>query len=259
MGWYGVRSVYFHADLGAFEERVTIWRASTSEEAIALAEADSSEYCDGLDGVSYAGFSESFAMYDVPENGAEVFSLMRQSALPAEAYLTRFYDTGDERRTGGSPEGGRADKGVGRRGAAERVRSVVGRLRGEREVWVATAHPEHGPHQVPLWFVWHEDAVWMCTSAASATVRNLRTEPRVRLSLPDTADVVLVSGTAACFPAEEVPPGAAEAFAGKFGWDPRAEEGAFVYLRVTPVTVRAWRGEPELRGRTVMRDGAWLV
>lgn len=105
MNWYGVRSIYLHAELGAFEERVTIWLASTSEEAIGLAEADSSEYCDGLDGVSYVGFSESFKMYDAPENGAEVFSLMRQSSLSAEAYITRFYDTGGERRIGSSSEG----------------------------------------------------------------------------------------------------------------------------------------------------------
>jgi hypothetical protein len=104
MNWYGVRSVYLHAGIGVFEERVTIWRASTAEQAIALAEAESSEYCAGLDDVSYVGFAESFTMYDAPGNGAEVFSLMRQSSLSAEAYVTTFYDTGDERRAGGPSE-----------------------------------------------------------------------------------------------------------------------------------------------------------
>lgn len=97
----------------------------------------------------------------------------------------------------------------------------------------------------------------MCTGAGSATARNVRAEPRVHLGLPDTADVVLLHGEAECFPDDEVPGEAAEAFCGKFGWDPRAEEGAFLYIRVVPRTVRAWRGEPELRGRVVMRDGAW--
>ncbi len=98
----------------------------------------------------------------------------------------------------------------------------------------------------------------MCTGATSVTARNVRKEPRVRLSLPDTFDVVLLQGEAECFSDEEVPGGAAEAFAAKFGWDPRVEESSFLYVRVVPRTVRAWRGEPELRGRVIMRDGMWL-
>ncbi|MFE3600655.1 pyridoxamine 5'-phosphate oxidase family protein [Streptomyces sp. NPDC059142] len=146
---------------------------------------------------------------------------------------------------------------VGRR-TAERTRDTLARLVAERDVWVSTAHPDHGPHQVPLWFLWDGRAVWMCTGATSATARNVRREPRVRLALPDTFDVVLLQGAAECFPDRQVPADAAEAFAGKFGWDPRAEDGAFLYVRVVPRTVRAWRGEPELRGRVIMRDGTWL-
>ncbi|MFF5455031.1 pyridoxamine 5'-phosphate oxidase family protein [Streptomyces sp. NPDC012950] len=148
--------------------------------------------------------------------------------------------------------------GIVRRPTAERVRDTLERLGAERDIWVSTAHPDHGPHQVPLWFLWDGRAVWMCTGAASATARNVRAEPRVRLALPDTSDVVLLQGVAECFPDREVPADAARAFTGKFGWDPCAEEGSFLYVRVVPRTVRAWRGEPELRGRVVMRDGAWL-
>ncbi|MFD7710186.1 pyridoxamine 5'-phosphate oxidase family protein [Streptomyces sp. NPDC059785] len=144
------------------------------------------------------------------------------------------------------------------RSTAERRRETLDRLATERDVWVATAHPDHGPHQVPLWFSWDTRAVWVCTSATSATVRNVREDPRVRLSLPDTFDAVLLQGTAECFPDSDVPNLAADAFAAKFGWDPRTEDGPFVYVRVAPKVVRAWRGEPELRGRVIMRDGVWL-
>ncbi|MEW1994949.1 pyridoxamine 5'-phosphate oxidase family protein [Streptomyces coelicoflavus] len=146
---------------------------------------------------------------------------------------------------------------ITRRTAAERRRDVLERLGRERDVWVSTAHPDHGPHQVPLWFLWDGRAVWMCTGASSATARNVREEPRVRLSLPDTFDVVLLQGEVEAYPPSEVPDKAADAFAGKFGWDPRTEQGAFVYLRVEPTTVRAWRGERELRGRVVVREGVW--
>lgn len=140
----------------------------------------------------------------------------------------------------------------------ERRSDTLERLVTERDVWVSTAHPDHGPHQVPLWFVWDGRAVWMCTSATSVTARNVGAEPRVRLALPDTFDVVLLQGEAERFPSQEVLGDAAAAFADKFGWDPRTEKGPFLYLRVVPKTVRAWRGEPELRGRVIMRDGAWL-
>ncbi|MFI9562473.1 pyridoxamine 5'-phosphate oxidase family protein [Streptomyces rishiriensis] len=145
-----------------------------------------------------------------------------------------------------------------RRQTAERMRDALERLVAERDVWVSTAHPDHGPHQVPLWFLWDGRAVWVCTSATSVTARNVREESRVRLALPDTFDVVLLQGEAECFPDTEAPGDAAEAFADKFGWDPRAEEGCFLYVRVVPRTVRAWRGEPELRGRVIMREGMWL-
>ncbi|MFJ6868624.1 pyridoxamine 5'-phosphate oxidase family protein [Streptomyces termitum] len=147
---------------------------------------------------------------------------------------------------------------VHRRSAAERRRDVLERLGAERDVWVSTSHPDHGPHQVPLWFLWDGRAVWMCTGAGSATARNVRAEPRVRLALPDAFDVVLVQGEARCHAAREAPEEAAAAFMEKFGWDPRTEEAPFVYLRVVPRTVRAWRGEAEQRGRVVMREGVWV-
>ncbi|MFJ9811482.1 pyridoxamine 5'-phosphate oxidase family protein [Streptomyces sp. NPDC101158] len=56
-----------------------------------------------------------------------------------------------------------------------------------RHIWLSTAHPDHGPHQVPLWFLWDGEAVWLRTGAHSATARNVREEPRVRLALPDCA------------------------------------------------------------------------
>ncbi|MYZ10938.1 pyridoxamine 5'-phosphate oxidase [Streptomyces sp. SID2999] len=142
------------------------------------------------------------------------------------------------------------------RDPALRIRDTLTRLTTERDLWLATSHPTHGPHQVPLWFAWDGEALWMCTSATSATARNLREDPRARLSLPDTTDVVLLQGTAQLHPAADAPP-EAEAFTTEFTWDPRTEESPYVYLRVEPKTIRAWRGVAELRGRVVMRDGVW--
>lgn len=36
------------------------------------------------------------------------------------------------------------------------------------------------------------------------------------------------------------------------------EPDDYVYLRVTPIEIRAWREANELAGRLLMRDGKWL-
>ncbi|MFD3586477.1 hypothetical protein [Streptomyces sp. NPDC058683] len=97
MEWYGVRCVFRHRSLGVYEERVTLWTARSPDEAIDRAESEAREYCDVLEDVDYADFAEAFRMDGVPGEGAEVFSLMRESALPSGEYVRRFFATGDER------------------------------------------------------------------------------------------------------------------------------------------------------------------
>jgi len=48
-------------------------------------------------------------------------------------------------------------------------------------------------------------------------------------------------------------------FVARTGWDPSAEGGEWVYLRLRPKRVQVWDGVDELPERTVMRDGRWLA
>ncbi len=50
-------------------------------------------------------------------------------------------------------------------------------------VFVATIGPDGGPHVVPLWFVWPEDAVFVSTRRGSRTFANASSDRRVSLSL----------------------------------------------------------------------------
>ena len=59
--------------------------------------------------------------------------------------------------------------------------------------------------------------------------------------------------------AEGVDDATADAHTEHSGFDARAEPEDYVYLRVTPTEIRAWRESNELRGRLLMRDGAWLA
>ncbi len=102
MDWFGVRAV-FAFDFGergvlAYEERVTLWRAPDSAVALELAGKDAADYARCLDGCEFTGLLQ---VYDVPEepgHGTEVFSLMRDSSLPPDKYVTAFFDTGWERQ-----------------------------------------------------------------------------------------------------------------------------------------------------------------
>jgi hypothetical protein len=77
------------------------------------------------------------------------------------------------------------------------------------------------------------------------------------VGLGPTRDVVLVEG-----PVEELPrgadPAAEQAFADAAGFDPRTLP-EYLYLRLVPDVIQAWRSPAELAGRTVMRDGRWLA
>jgi hypothetical protein len=42
------------------------------------------------------------------------------------------------------------------------------------------------------------------------------------------------------------------------GFDTRESGTSWIFARMTPLRIQAWREENELEGRDVMRDGAWL-
>jgi hypothetical protein len=97
--WYSVRCLFKLASKASatYEERITLWRASSPDEAVASAEFEAGEYAADVAG-QYLGFAQVYSMYDEPVHGAELFSLLRESTLAPPAYLDAFFDTGDERQ-----------------------------------------------------------------------------------------------------------------------------------------------------------------
>lgn len=100
--WYGARTIYEFVDKAGpdshiYEERVTLIKAISFEEAIEKAELEASEYASEESGTKYLGFVSLFKISDekVTEN-TEVFSLLRKSELNPKEYIDRFFDTGHE-------------------------------------------------------------------------------------------------------------------------------------------------------------------
>lgn len=104
--WYAVRCAFrsvVEVGTTTYEERITLWQADSAEEAIERAEAEAEEYAASIDQaeVEYIGLAQCFHLFDEPGDGAEVFSLMRDSDLDPDDYLDAFFDTGDEHQSHG--------------------------------------------------------------------------------------------------------------------------------------------------------------
>ncbi|MER7675551.1 pyridoxamine 5'-phosphate oxidase family protein [Streptomyces sp. NPDC096934] len=142
----------------------------------------------------------------------------------------------------------------------QRTQDTLRRLEQDVDVWVSTAAPDGAaPHLIPLSYLWDGTTVLLATPGASPTGRNLRATGTVRLGFGPTRDVVMVEGTVETLEAAALPAGAGDAFAARTGFDPRALTTAYLYFRVTPRRVQAWREADELAGRDLMRDGEWLA
>lgn len=138
------------------------------------------------------------------------------------------------------------------------MRDALRRLADDEDAWVATASPDGRPCSVPLSFHWDGSTLLMSTRRTNPTARNVTPRGRCVVSLGHTRDVVLVEGDAETVEGGDLDAASADAFAAKLGWDPR-EQRRWVYLRITPRQVRAWREVNELADRLIMRDGHWLA
>lgn len=109
--WFGVRCHFLHPRYRTragqiFEERITVWRADSFDDAIAKAEAETVTYAEDVE----AEYLQACSSYRLGVggfglDGHEVFSEMRRSDLSPQAYLDRFFFTGGENTT---------DRGVAR-------------------------------------------------------------------------------------------------------------------------------------------------
>ena len=97
--WYGVRCVFHWKvwERAPYEERLTIWRAESMDEAIRLAYEEAQEYASENE-VICLDFGQAYLIGsgEDPGHGGEVFSLLRDSELEPDDYLRSFFETGTE-------------------------------------------------------------------------------------------------------------------------------------------------------------------
>jgi hypothetical protein len=128
------------------------------------------------------------------------------------------------------------------------------------DVWVASASPAGVVHLVPLSFFWDGVHVIVSIEASSVTAANLASTRRARLAVGPTRDVVMIDATVVeTIPLPEAPSEISDGYAAQADWDPRLAGGDYIYVKLRPDRVQVWRESNEIAGRTLMRDGTWIV
>jgi len=151
------------------------------------------------------------------------------------------------------------------RPAAQRKADTLAKLAAPAaDIWVASASINDAgmaqPYLVPLSLAWFDGRIVLALEAASRTARSLAIGTQTRLALGPTRDVVMIDATVEQVASTTDTEGdLADAYAAQSDWDPRTAGPGYVYVRLKPVRIQAWREVNELRGRLLMRDGEWLV
>jgi hypothetical protein len=151
------------------------------------------------------------------------------------------------------------------RSAAVRKVNTLAKLEAIGEdVWIASASLSAAgqpvAHVVPLSLAWIDERVVLALEATSQTARNVLEQRRARLALGPTRDVVIIDAVLdRSVHVKDAPAELAERYAHQADWDPRSEGEGYIYLLLRPERIQAWREANELRGRTLMRNSAWLV
>ncbi|RNL79326.1 pyridoxamine 5'-phosphate oxidase family protein [Nocardioides marmorisolisilvae] len=126
------------------------------------------------------------------------------------------------------------------------------------DVWVATASAAGQAHLVPLSLCWAGERAVIAVEPTSRTARNLVASGAARLAVGPTRDVVMIDAVLERDVAVEDDDELWAAYVGQADWDPR-QGSSYRFLVLRPLRLQAWRESNEIAGRTLMRDGDWLV
>jgi hypothetical protein len=126
------------------------------------------------------------------------------------------------------------------------------------DVWVATASADAVAHLVPLSLCWVGERAVIAVEPGSRTALNLAASGTARLAVGPTRDVVMIDAALERDVAVAEDDALAAAYAEQADWDPRQGSG-YRFLVLRPQRLQAWRESNEIVGRTLLRDGDWLV
>ena len=146
------------------------------------------------------------------------------------------------------------------RNVEQRKADTLAALHAQRDLWLATADANGKPHLIAVSAWWDGNQVIIATTAASRSARNLDANGIARFALGAPDDVIVIDATVADrVKVRQADSKLADGFESAVGWDPRDISDDWVFFRLIPARIQAYRGYDELEGRDVMRVGRWLA
>ncbi|WP_269539483.1 DUF4288 domain-containing protein [Cerasicoccus fimbriatus] len=101
--WYAVRCLFSHPTRARkgetlFEERITLWKCASENEAYLKAETEAAKYATEANCI-FIRATDAFHLFDeLVSEGSEVWSTMRGSRFNAEQYEDTFISTSADRQ-----------------------------------------------------------------------------------------------------------------------------------------------------------------
>ena len=144
------------------------------------------------------------------------------------------------------------------RDSATRKKDVLETLGKQGHLWLATAEIGGKPDMIGVSGWWDGYDIVITTLGTSKTARNIAMNPAVTLAAGDPSDAVVIEAHMMDSAAVEDATDLAEGFEKAMGWDPREMEG-WMFFRLRPTRIQAFRGYDEIEGRDVMVRSRWVV
>jgi len=136
---------------------------------------------------------------------------------------------------------------------------VLSALEKQHDVWLATADVAGRPHLIAVSAWWDGADLLVATTGASKTARNLAMNPIVRVARGAPSDAIVIDAQMIDSRAVEDSADLAGGFAAAVGWDPREAGGGWMFFRLRPNRIQAFRGYDEIEDRDVMVRSRWVV
>lgn len=144
------------------------------------------------------------------------------------------------------------------RDSATRKADVMATLRKQGHYWLSTAEVGGRPRVIGVAGWWDGDQIVVTTLGTSRSARNMEMNPQVVLAHGDPSDAVVIEAGVIDSSMADESAELAAGFSKAMGWDPREMDG-WMFFRLRPTRIQAFRGYDEIEGRDVMIHGRWVV
>jgi len=145
------------------------------------------------------------------------------------------------------------------RDAATRKKDVLAVLESQSHYFLATSPINGRPHIIAVSGWWDgEDELVVATLGTSVTAKNMAMNPVVSLVHGTPDDAIVIQAQMLDSVAVDEAADIARDWEKAMGWDAREMDG-WLFFRLRPTRIQAFRGYDEIGGRDVMVRSSWVI